>query len=167
MNVKKISIIPLVVTLLVATLFLSSPQYCNLVYAAGVPDAYGDHIDLFQVWQNKTGTYLYKGAVSGANYTASFQIKVDAGPAIMFNVTIHLNYTFATNIAEAVTNTRVYMNVTGAGAVGWTNKLLANNDGGTDGGTYWSVIWFDVWNEALCPAAGVTYTISALYQAYY
>jgi hypothetical protein len=162
----KIEAITLVITMLAAAaLFL--PAQTQLVYAAGSPDSYGDCILLFQVWQNNTGTYLFKGAVSSSNYTGNFQFRVDAGPAIMFNVTVCLNYAFATSISEAVENTRVYMNISGGGAVGWTNHLLASNNGGTDCGTYWSVTWSDVWNEASHPAAETTYTVTVLYQAYY
>jgi len=166
---KALLTIPLALTIAVAFLFATIPQNAYIAYCAGTPDAYGNQILNFKVYQNDTGAWVWKGTITSANYTAGFQIRVEEGPCVMFNVTVRLNKTMASNIAEAVTNTRVYMNISDAGAV-WTNELMDDwNDGGVDvgPGTYYSVTYSEIWSDATKPLAGITYDISIKYEAYY
>jgi len=160
--------IPLIAVLAFALSFSSYPL---LVYAAGTPDAYGNQIYYLRVYQWSGAAWIQQGETVGFNnYTAGFQIRVNANQDVLFNCTVKLNYTMAANIAEAVTNTRVYMNVSGGV---WVNELLDDwNDGGIDQATWWSVTYSNEWDAGSSggdanPQAGTTYDISVRYEAYY
>jgi hypothetical protein len=151
-----IATLSLCLTLLV-TLAPSFP-FVTLVFAA---DSYGNNINYVEVWQyNGTGWALL------ANFTATGgSVRVHDGWPTNFTVGIQLNSTLATSTAEAISYTRVYMNITDGGTI-WNNVEL-NNTACSLSGSYYLLTEQGYWNTTGQPVTGVTYACSILYQAYY
>jgi hypothetical protein len=82
-----------------------------------------------------------------------------------FTVGIQINSTLASSTAEAISYTRVYMNITDGGSI-WNNVEL-NNTACELSGSYYYLTEQGHWNATGKPVAGVTYACSVLYQAYY
>ena len=134
------------------------------VYASGTPDAYGDRIFEVSVWQNN----IMKGNITYNNYTLGVQVKVDALTATQFNCTVKLNSTFAASTAEAITNTRVYINITytnGTVIISTTEMTDYAATGPTSNFYYVKscYTWDDPTNH---PIAGVTYYVWFRYDVY-
>jgi len=136
----------------------------KLVFAAGSPDAYGDRIKEVSVWQSS----VMKGNVTYSNYTSGVQINVDALTATQFNVSVLLNNTFASSTAEAITNTRVYLNITYSNSTVVISTTEITDYYAVDNGdaTY-TVYSYYLWDDATHhPIAGVTYYVWLNYEVY-
>lgn len=130
----------------------------HLVYAA---DSYGDDINFVEVWQHNGTDYNLL-----ANFTSTGgSVRVHDSWVINFTVGIKMNSTLVSSTSDAITYTRVYMNITDGGSV-WTDVELNNTACSLDG-DYYYLTEQGHWNETGKPEAGVTYACSILYQAYY
>jgi hypothetical protein len=127
-------------------------------YTVFAVDSYGNDINFIEVWQyNGTGYVLL------ANFTSSGgSVRVHDSWVINFTIGIRFNSTLASSTSEAISYTRVYMNITGI----WTNVEL-NNTSCTLIGSYYYLTEQGHWNQTGYPQAGVTYECSVLYQGYY
>jgi len=133
------------------------------VFASGTPDAYGDRIYEVSIWQNS----IMKGNITYNNYTLGVQVKVDAQILTRFNCTVKLNSTFASSTNEAITNTRVYLNITytnGTTVVATTE--MTDYYAWLNGNFYYVKSYYD-WNDpATHPIAGTTYYVWFKYEVY-
>lgn len=122
-------------------------------------DSYGDDINFIEVWQWNSSHYVLE-----ANFTSTDQscLIVENQP-IKIIVSIKFNDTLASSEAEAISYTRVYMNIS-EGI--WTNEELNHTSCFHSGDFYW-LKENGVWNQTGYPVAGVTYECSVLYQGYY
>ena len=157
---RKILILTLISILILTLIFISNSNSKLFVYAA---DAEGNDINFVEVWQWNGTDYDLKG-----NVTLSGQsVIVNDNQTVKFIVSIKFNSTLASSQNEAVSFTRVYMNITYDSSFIWQNKELNNTSvSGPSGGFYW-IKENGVWNSTGYPAAGVTYECSILYQGYY
>lgn len=130
----------------------------NLRVYASPGDSYGNDI----VW-----VAVYQGGVLKANFTASGgSARIDAGIQVDFVVYIKFNASLATSQSEAVSYTKVVMNITYNSNFVWQNKELNNTSvSGPSGGFYW-LKEVGNWTSNL-PQAGATYTCTVKYQGYY
>jgi hypothetical protein len=126
----------------------------KLIVYASPGDAYGNDIKFIEVWE---------GSVLKANFTTSGgSVRINASKTITFNVTVWFNSTLASSQSEAVSYTRVYLNITGV----VTNAELTNVEvSGPVGGFYKLVERYVVAAGTL--SEGQTYACSVLYQGYY
>lgn len=139
--------------------FLPSPfTAIHLAYCA---DSYGNDINYIKVWQyNGTAWNLL------ANFTTTGgSVRVHDSWVTNFTVGIKMNSTLVSSTAEAISYTRVYMNITDGGTI-WNNVEL-NNTACSLNGDYYYLTEEGHWNETGKPVTGVTYACSILYQAYY
>lgn len=184
---KKIVSIPILILLGVALLFAIQPNFTTVVFAAGTPDEYGNRIVTLQLqqydgaeyqWHAKAYTHdgsdtwdgesiIIGGTPSVYEYTypPGLEFKVNDNKAIKFWLKVAINKTLTTE-AEADDATRVYINITASG-YSLTNQLMTYESPVVVGTTYYHVTFYYTWNVAPHPVAGVTYTVSFRYQAYY
>lgn len=122
-------------------------------------DSYGDDINFIEVWQWNSSQYVLE-----ANFTSTGgSCLVEEDQPIKVVVSIKFNDTLASSEAEAISYTRVYMNI----SVGiWTNEELNHTSCVHNGDFYW-LKENGIWNQTEYPMAGVTYECSILYQGYY
>lgn len=154
--IRKLAVL-LIAFILVATIFLRSQTF--LVLAA---DAYGDQINYVEVWQWNGTAYVLR-----ANFTSTGQsVRVEDNHVIKFVVSIKFNSTFASSQAEAISYTRVYMNITNGGTI-WNNEELNNTECTGPTGNFYYLKEEGIWNSTGKPVAGVTYACSIVYQGYY
>jgi len=153
MNKKLIFGIFLIILLMSIMVFVND-NFVVLHVFASPGDAYGNDIKFIEVWE---------GSVLKANFTASGgSVRVNASKAITFNVTIWFNSTLASSQSEAVSYTRVYLNITGV----VTNAELANvKVSGPVGGYYILVERYVVAAGTL--SEGQSYECTFKYQGYY
>jgi hypothetical protein len=153
MNKRLIFGISLIV-LLMSIMFFANDNFVVLRVYAGPGDAYGNDIKFIEVWE---------GSVFKANFTASGgSVRVNASKAITFNVTVWFNSTLAGSQSEAVSYTRVYLNITGV----VTNAELSNVAvSGPVGGFYILVEQYVVAAGTL--SEGQSYECTFKYQGYY
>lgn len=140
--------------LLFSLIFLTSNNLALLRVYASPGDAYGNDIKFIEVWE---------GSVLKANFSASGgSVRVNASKAITFNVTIWFNSTLASSQSEAVSYTKVLLNITGI----VTNAELTNvKVSGPVGGFYILVERYVVAAGTL--SEGQTYECTFKYQGYY
>jgi len=151
--------IPIIVLLLTLTLWNNSVNI-RVVFASPT-DVYGNDINYVEIWQFNGTTWVLK-----ANFTASGgSVRINDNQQVKFNVGIRLNSTLASSTAEAVSYTRVLMNITFDGTFVWQNVELNNTSCVLVGGFYY-LVETGTWNTNL-PVAGKTYACTVLYQAYY
>jgi hypothetical protein len=163
MKNKKLSSLLLLIPL-VLLVFLGATKNTMLVFATGTADAYGDEISEVSVWQSTT----MKGNITHANYTSGVEIKVDALTATRFNVSVLLNDTFATTEAEAITNTRIYINITYTNGTTIISTTEITDYYSEDlGNGFYIVKSYYLWNDATHhPIAGITYYVWFKYEIY-
>jgi len=152
--------------LLIGLLGLNSNTF--LVFAAGTADAYGDQINTVDVFQYVDSAWVWKGQVTKTNYTSGIQVKVDALTETRFNCSVLLNSTFASSTSEAITNTRVYLNITYANGttVIATTEITDYAATGPTGNQY-TVYSYYLWNDPTHhPIAGTTYYVWFKYDVY-
>ena len=152
-----IMIIILIVILVYPMIFGFS--FISIVYAA---DAYGSDITHIEIYHHNGTAWVLVGnctSSSGQSYSVH-----DTWP-IKFLVNMKFNNTLASSTAEAISYTRVYMNITNGGSI-WTDEEL-NNTACSEVGDFYELEEEGVWNATGYPVAGVTYECSVLYQGYY
>ena len=151
-------------------IFASLPSKMSMfkVFATGTADAYGDQIYTLNVYQYVVSTWVWKGQVTHTNYTSGIQVKVDVLTETRFNVSVLLNSSFASSTAEAITNTRIYVNVTytnGTTVVATTEMTDYSATGPT--GSQYTVNSYYLWNDPTHhPIAGTTYYVWFKYDVY-
>ena len=122
-------------------------------------DSYGDDINFIEVWQWNGSDYVLE-----ANFTSNGgSCLVADNKAIKVIVSIKFNDTLASSEAEAISYTRLYMNIS-EGI--WTNVELNNTSCVHSGDFYW-LKEDGIWNQTGYPVSGVTYECGVLYQGYY
>jgi len=150
--------IPIIVLLLTLTLWNNS---INIRVFASPADAYGNDINYVEIWQFNGTTWVLK-----ANFTSSGgSVRINDNQQVKFNVGIKLNSTLASSSNEAISYTRVYMNITYDSNFIWQNVEL-NNTSCQLVGNFYYLIETGIWSTNL-PIAGKTYACTVLYQAYY
>lgn len=138
-------------------LFSNDSIFLKLVWA-NPSDSYGNDINYIEIWQWNGTAYLLKGNLteSGGN------VRVNDNQTLKFLVNIRFNDTLASDNDEAISYTKVYMNITDI----WANEELTNIACEGSGGFYW-LTEQAIWNQTDYPLAGVTYECAVSYQAYY
>ena len=138
----------LIFTLLLGYLISIVPnnRTVMLVFAS---DSYGNDINFIEVWQWQGSDYELKDNFTTSGGTS----KVDEDQAIKLIISIKFNDTLASSEAEAITNSRIYMNIS-EGI--WTNEELNNTSCSHSGDFYW-LKENGVWNQSGYPVVGVTY----------
>jgi len=132
------------------------------VRAIGTPDAYGNVIMNLTIHQWDGDSWeLLQTVTTDTNWT---QRVVDSQP---INITVcwRLNNTLASSEAEAVSYTRVYINLTDGGTI-WNNEEMNNTSSGSDASYYYGYELAH-WNQTGLPTSGVTYDVATRYEAYY
>jgi len=155
-KLKKILLAPAFLSCLLIFALLFGGSSVRLVFAA---DVHGNDINYIEVWQwNGTGYELR------ANFTSTGQsVRVEENYTIKFVVEIQFNATLAADTAEAISYTRVYMNIS-EGV--WSNEEL-NNTSCSLIGNFYHLKEEGVWNQTGLPAEGVSYVCQVAYQGYY
>jgi len=192
-NKKYLIIIPLSLIIALA-LFSGIHHNTMLVFATGSsPDSYGNMIHevffwtynhtsdawepIYYIWTHDGGSHYFKSTWTNftvGTYSSGFTLSVKATTEIKFGIYVLLNDTFASSSAEALSNTRVYMNIsTSDNAGNWTNHLMDDNSGANtdthDGFSCYYIYYEEIWNATAQghPAEGETCEISYYYEAYY
>jgi hypothetical protein len=172
-----------IIFLLASTLLLTyQNNYATLVvYAAGTPDSYGNRIIslCLQYWNGSAWVYFidgytydgdiheFPGDVTTAHEYVSGQIwwRVPDNKPLKFRIAVKLNKTLASSADDAVSKTRVYINITASG-YSLINQLFGGAVG-IDRTTYWTVVSLYTWNVTGQPYAGKQYSVAISYEAYY
>ena len=129
------------------------------IHLAWAADAYGNDIQFVEIHQyNGSAWNLVENFTSSGGST-----RVHDGWPTNFSVSIKFNSTFASSTAEAISYTRVYMNISQSV---WTNEEL-NNTACSLIGDFYVLEEEGHWNQTGKPESGVTYECSVLYQGYY
>ena len=162
MKKTKIILTLLALTLILSVVFAVWLNQTNLahlkVYAAGNPDAHGNKIQYCYIYEN--GSWLE--TISTSNYTQGQTIDVESNVPVYLVFRVYLNNTFADDSDDAVSKTRVYLNVTGE----YINENLASSGNGTDGSFYY-VDYGSSSTSNWTTATDTTYTVDARFDAYY
>jgi len=144
--------------LLLSILVISLSIHFNELTVLAV-DAYGNDIQYVEIHQyNGTHWNLVENFTSTGG-----SCRVNDEWPTNFTVSIKFNSTFASSTAEAISYTRVYMNISESV---WTNAEL-NNTACSLVGSFYILTEQGHWNETGKPEAGITYECSVLYQGYY
>jgi len=126
-------------------------------------DAYGNQINWASIEQYNVTLGGYELVV---NMTSSGQtVRVHDSWVVRFKVGMRFNSTLASSTSQAITYTRIYMNLTNGGSI-WTNKEL-NNTSCVLSGSWYYLVENGVWNQTGKPTSGVTYLCSIRYEGYY
>lgn len=158
-------------------ILLSAVAFCmpwgnvKLAIATGTADAWGNHIEYIQIYQNSsvTGTWVLKANVTYAAYTSGYDVDINPLEDLRFYVIVWTRT--VGNTGEALAYTRVYLTVTGQ----FSNALMSNVNA-SEGWTYvlgdaesgWYSTKYYRWNGSeTIPAAGVTYQAVFRYQVYF
>lgn len=129
------------------------------VFAYGTPDSYNNTIIWHTVEQwNGTSWVILQNVTTASSWT---QTVVDSQP-IRFQVKWQLNNTLASDEVEAVSYTKMLMNITGI----WTNQEF-NNTASSSDATYYFGVELGTWNQTGKPESGLTYNVATRYEAYY
>jgi hypothetical protein len=100
------------------------------------------------------------------NWTSSGEsIRVVDSLPLKFYVGISFNSTYASSSSEAISFTRVYMNISDSGSI-WVNEEL-NNTSCVLSGDYYYLEELAAWNQTGKPESGITYAFSTRYEGYY
>jgi len=176
-KVKKLSAlgvfgIAVLICIVLATSMQSAglmPKTTLTVWAAGTPDSYGNRIRVINFDQNGTGSWTLTATLSYTGYNPGANITINSNQHTIIEFGVRLNVTLAPDVNTASQRTRVYINITGV----VTNGLCIYKTGGTEyGGDFYLLYyqWPSVWpnpSTTWMPGTNETYSISALYQAYY
>ena len=130
----------------------------QLVYAS---DSYGNDINWVAVYQWNGSDYELRHNITSSGGT----YRIYDNQTTKFVVNIKFNSTLASSSAEAISFTRIYMNITNEGTI-WNDAELNNTDCNLVGDFY-ILNENGVWNSTGKPTGGVTYACSVLYQGYY
>ena len=133
---------------------------CRVVFAIDPP--YNNNIFHAEVWQF-SGGYSLK-----ANFTVTGgSVRVVDNQVIKIVIGLKANKTLFSSEAEAISYTRVYLNITDGGYSLLNQELSNNASRNFSDATFYYLREYFVWNVTGKPQAGITYTCSAKYQAYY
>jgi len=157
---KKLFLTSFAVTILSISLFFSSNHdSIFMVYGIGTPDEYGNVLCWHTVEQyNGTDWVILLNHTTSSDWSQ----RVEAEKPIRFQIEWRLNNTLAIDEAEAISYTKILMNITGI----WTNKELNNTSSRSDE-TYFYGVELGTWNQTGKPQSGVTYNVQTRYEAYY
>lgn len=156
----KLSVLVLLVILFGAFLVFNKSEPTFLVYAIGTPDAYGNVIMWHTIEQwNGSAWVILKNVTTASSW---IQRVADSTPT-RFQIKWRLNNTLASGTSQAVSYTKVLMNIT-SGI--WTNKELNNTSSSSDASYYYGVE-LGTWNVTGKPVSGTTYNVTTRYEAYY
>ena len=154
----KVKLAIMIVTSMLILAFASFNWQIGTVLAI---DAYNNDITHIEIWQYNGTSWNLK-----ANFTSSGQsVRVVDGQAVKFIVGIKFSNALASSSSEAISFTRVYMNITDGGSI-WNNKEL-NNTSCSLVGSFYYLKEQGIWNVTGYPQSGVTYSCTVLYQGYY
>jgi len=172
---QKLGLFSSVLIMVLASVFISSalmdsgvlPKAFLNVYAAGVPDSYGNKIDYVAFMQNSTGSWVATATVTSTTYTNGTSVIINANQHTIIVVSVYLNITLASSLGEASTRARVYINITGV----VTNGVCVYT-GGVNAGVFWALGYSypsptSSPTTTWIPATDTTYPVTVLYQAYY
>jgi hypothetical protein len=163
MQIKKklLITVPICIILALTLMHVDSGTFIRVAYASPA-DSYGNDILFIEVWQYNGSGYVLMHNITSTGGT----YRINDNQTTLFNVTVCFNSTLASSQSEAVSFTRVYMNITDGGTI-WNNQLLTNIavSGPTNG--FYYLVKQATWNSTGYPVAGTTYSISTLYQGYY
>lgn len=184
MNKKKILlVIPLVIVLSITLLIQNPSTTIRFAWATGSsPDAYGNRICSLNAeqhngtdWNWFTTGYSYNGLVENFDSSVTNAVaysygqdwwRVKDNQPIQFRLCVYLNKTFATDGANAQSNVKAYLNITG-GAYSLLNEEFVFGIGISQNATYWRVVGYYNWNVTSYPVVGITYNMVIRYEAYY
>jgi hypothetical protein len=156
MNKTKI-ILAILISISLITLFRSFNDTFLIVKKVYASDSYGNDINYIEIYQYNGSSWNLV-----TNFTSSGgSERIHDNWQTRFLVNIKLNSTLATSTSEAISYTRVYMNISTV----WTNVELNNTSCSLNGDFYW-LLEEGNWTTSL-PSLGVTYSCSVNYQAYY
>jgi hypothetical protein len=130
--------------------------FLKLVFAS---DSYGNNINFVAVYQWNGTVYILRHNITSTGGT----YRIYNNQTTKFIVNIKFNSTLASSTAEAISFTKIYMNIT-TGI--WNNEELNNTDC-TLIGNYYILNENGVWNTAGYPIGGTTYACAVLYEGYY
>jgi len=178
---KRILAIPLSLILIATILYgiRTDGIILKIAYAQpcddNCPDAYDNKIANLTIWQwNGTNWLACSPIYWDTNYSCptGFDITGTAAQATRFNVTVWLNVTLATDSADAVTKTRVYITLetgnwgSGTFVAGWNTRLMDDDStNGNIGATHYWVEYREEW--AAGPVAGTVYYVTIDYDSWY
>jgi len=182
MKKKLLYTFPLLFVLALTLFFAVQQNYTTmLVYASGTPDAYGNRIMSLclqrwngTAWVYFTDGYTYDGNIHEmpADVTAMHEYisgqnwwRVPDNTPLKFRIAVELNYSFATTTDDAVSKTKVYINITASG-YSLTNQLFGSAVG-IDRTSYWVVVSLYTWNVTGQPNSGIEYNVGLRYEVYY
>jgi hypothetical protein len=159
LNISKTKKTVLIALALSTLLLALSEKQFTMVHVTFAADSYGSDINFVEIHQWNGTAYVLKD-----NLTATGgSVRVVDTQIVKFIVNVKFNDTLATDTTEAVSYTRIYMNISESV---WTNAELNNTSCSSSGGFYW-IEEEGVWNQTGKPEAGVTYECTVLYQGYY
>ncbi len=145
----------------------SYPKVNMTVYATGTPDSYGSRIYALAFYQNGTGTWTVTGQTTYSLYTSGQVLTINANQHTVITVGVQLNITLAPDVATASTYARIYITISGV----VTSALCTYYSGGFGGGYYTLYYWWPStpasYSSTWIPSAGINYTVTLAYQAYY
>lgn len=158
--VKSSSVTVIAIGILLFALLLQ-PFNVTLIQMVWAADVHNNDILWVAVYQWNGSAWVLRN-----NFTSSGgSTRIHHEQVVNFTVRIKLNSTLASSTTEAVSYTRVYMNITNGGSI-WTNEEL-NNTAATLSGDFYLITEEGIWNETGKPVAGTTYSCTVDYDAYY
>jgi hypothetical protein len=135
---KRLLVAVPIVVLIFALLSYHNGTFLNLVYAA---DSYGNDINWVAVYQWNGTAYVLRWNITSSGVT----YRITDNQTTKFVVNIKFSSTLASSTVEAISYTRVYMNITDGGTV-WLNEEL-NNTSCTLVGSFYILNENGVWNS--------------------
>lgn len=162
-----------ITALLVASVIVLAMQTAGVtpvsnlaVYAAGVPDSFGNRIYGVSVKQNTTGSWATVASVDYTTFVNGTTLTFPSNQYTDVSVAVYINKTLASTPVLALARTRVYISITGVATSASMYALVAG-----DAGSYWQVFFAypDTANGhgTWLPTTDTTYAIVVQYQAYY
>lgn len=167
---RKISLISIVLIAIFSAVTLNFvltqsnvlPKTNITVYGAGTPDAYGNRIVSLYFYQYISGSWS-ASSVTFSTYTPSMSIAITSSVNTYIDTFVWLNYSMAADAATAMTNTAVYLTISGVTTSTSMTAILATPVGTTS----WQVLFRYPSASYWTPSSGTNYTVSLTYQALY
>ena len=146
------------------------------VYAAGTPDEFGNYIYSVDIWQGPVGStydsstftsvFTKVAQITSSDYTEGQTITINSQNSTVIIVVVYLNKTLASDVNDAVSKTKVIMNITSICtnfelyALSWSSltdyyKIEYSNVDDSHGDNVYTF------------SADQSYTVEIEYQAYY
>jgi hypothetical protein len=136
----------------------------KIAFAAGTPDAQGNHIFSISFKQNSTGVWSTVATLTSASYTLGYTLTIPSNQHTIIENIVKLNSSLASNPMVALTRTRVYITITGVVTAASMTGIAAMLDG-----SYYACQFYypSTGTTTWIPATDVTYNVTFQYQAYY